>query len=754
MPRNSAKKTTSPSPDQDAQGRRQVETRSSMRIAERERRALRAATPESTVPDGPKLHAPLTAFLVRPPNTHLTRKEYLDEKERFAWKYNAGYEVELGSNTWIQLDVTTPSGLEGHLWMPVRFHRLWRRLQWAIAFFEKMWGLWEEEASRITTAPPTTPREEAIELGRRCSAMRLMSYLRFRRLILEQLIALNIDTWSEDLDDPNQALSYFIEFGVRDYRSWMFDSFETAWEEEEHFLSLDPTASENLEAFDKDGNSPFLNNPPPGDDWLNSPWALPYGLTNEVFMERVIVGAMEVPPEPIPMDDEEGADYMQPYCRIWEFQRPKVYPYSNHYLEFFRENALVPDMIAEQMQTLNMRPLTPWRDDRDNTPLPGVRTDADSDDIDRKEILKRLEVVLEPLRNPDTDIPIQDVQKALAEILGSEYGDIISTLIDNSTADPDGNFAPGAEAAVEAAVQSWVTAQGNKDAEGVPDVEFEDDVDMTADAPADPSSDDELTDMDTSEDDKPNAMAVDQVVAREDEGHILGSEGKVTDASDGSLTQSSMGATGHNQAAHTEELEMHSSGPVVQPGVVFEARKVASVPQPAESRQESSPSDFDMEHLLLATSPGASSPSQGNEKQSIPAERTNEPLLEPLTAQQKDAWKSHWEALIPIILSAADEVELNSFINWVAAAAPLCKNYEEAAELGSSVFADSEKISERDRPIVVKNLCMVLDHCDKNGFKIPISANTMLLNDFHSALLLECTGDILGPLGESWGIAP
>lgn len=59
-------------------------------------------------------------------------------------------------------------------------------------------------------------------------------------------------------------------------------------------------------------------------------------------MERLIVSTVEVPPEPMRIDDEEGAQYMEPLFLIWEFQNPRLYPTSTHYLDFWRVNGGSP----------------------------------------------------------------------------------------------------------------------------------------------------------------------------------------------------------------------------------------------------------------------------------------------------------------------------------------------------------------------------------------------------------------------------
>lgn len=181
----------------------------------------------------------------------MTWREYRAEKEDCGWKFSPGSEVMLGNRSWMQVDVKLPKGSQGRLLMPLRFYELWRRLQWGITYFEKMWSLWEEEVSERQNEQRTRGRKAAMELGRRSCAMRLLCYMSFRRAIVNELVTLDHDNWSEDQDDRNEPFRVFIEFGLRDYRSWMFSSFEDAQDEEAELLALDPTAPENMEALCK-----------------------------------------------------------------------------------------------------------------------------------------------------------------------------------------------------------------------------------------------------------------------------------------------------------------------------------------------------------------------------------------------------------------------------------------------------------------------------------------------------------------------
>ncbi|KAG5633169.1 hypothetical protein H0H81_010308, partial [Sphagnurus paluster] len=141
------------------------------------------------------------------------------------------------------------SGEIGHILLPKRFYGLWRRLLWGAEWFEKIWGMWEERAKDSMSEELTEEVREAIEWGRRASAMRLMSYLHFRRRIVQDLLRTDLDGWPERVRNPMAHFHLFVEFGIREYRSWMFFTTEEAKREEEHVLALDPTAPENLDVF-------------------------------------------------------------------------------------------------------------------------------------------------------------------------------------------------------------------------------------------------------------------------------------------------------------------------------------------------------------------------------------------------------------------------------------------------------------------------------------------------------------------------
>ncbi|KAG5649240.1 hypothetical protein H0H81_005187 [Sphagnurus paluster] len=421
------------------------------------------------------------------------------------------------------------------------------------------------------------------------------------------------------------------------------------------------------------------------------------------------------------------------------------------------------DKLTNEDNNVNRRPLTPWDDDEDmepdvdededmkSSPLTSLSTESDLEHVFRENILERVDQVLAPLQDAGQEVSIPEVQEALGAILGPEYDRIISTLIDMSTADPEGNFAPDAEKALEAAMDEWFDSQENKDAEGVPDDELEESVDMAIDPAASPRPGDRPSDKDTNNDD-PNAMAVDNeavlgtihhgerdanVNPEEDEERLVGSQLSLADPS------------------HSDRAQ---SGVVFHTGVADDAPEGLPAAQQRQHSLPPSSSDFDLEHLLHTSSQEPFTSGERDMKppmlSAVPGDGKKRQSVNPLTDEEKEAWNNHWEALIAITISAADRIELNSFINWVTGAPELHGKYKAAAELGSSVFEGCEEISEHNRVAVFARLYMVMNDCDVNGEGIPVGANTMLLARRDVLDVLLCVSRFLGNLAKRWRMSP
>lgn len=234
---------------------------------------------------------------------------------------------------------------------------------------------------------------------------------------------------------------------------------------------------------------------------------------------------------------------------------------------------------------VDRRALTPWNTDEemhDSPPSP-QRSDSGSDQFARQ-IWERVEAVLVRLRDPGIDMEVQEAQDELAKILGPDSSDTISKLIDNSIPDPDGDFAPGATAAVKASMDEWLNSLANRDAEWVPDEE-----EMAVDLDAGPRPRDVESDMELSDNDSSVAV-VHPALPTDQDAHVdpMNTEPtKEDEYPEGSQwihpgpTQLIVGGT--------KVPGMRFGRAEADAGIADEAQGGAPVPQTGESRLQSSP---------------------------------------------------------------------------------------------------------------------------------------------------------------------
>ena len=73
---------------------------------------------------------------------------------------------------------------------------------------------------------------------RNMAGLRLTQYLLYRRLVLEELMKLRFE-------NSEPAIHSLIEFGIRESRDWLFETFENGRKEGAIYLTPDPTHSRN-----------------------------------------------------------------------------------------------------------------------------------------------------------------------------------------------------------------------------------------------------------------------------------------------------------------------------------------------------------------------------------------------------------------------------------------------------------------------------------------------------------------------------
>lgn len=240
-PRSKGKATQTPNIDKTPRGKRGGKTKS----APPRRRTEPKEVPKSYLIDE------ITEFEFEAPLTHPTWQEWVNGKEEFGVMYRQGKELTIGSATWMCVECYVADGVEGYVLIPPRYYGLWRRLLWGAMWFETMWGIWEEEAKKIGKKAKKTRIDNWVLVTRRMAAARAVWYRCFQRRIVEDLLIIDFDQWSDENPEDNPVLALFMEFGIRDYRDWLFDSVDEVGSDERIYLELDPTAPENVEVFGK-----------------------------------------------------------------------------------------------------------------------------------------------------------------------------------------------------------------------------------------------------------------------------------------------------------------------------------------------------------------------------------------------------------------------------------------------------------------------------------------------------------------------
>ena len=157
--------------------------------------------------------------------------------------YAAPVKVKIYGSEWYSVhayDVNNEHA--GGFFLPLKYYELWRRLVYGALFQEKMYEAWIGRTKRLRKKKRLSPIEaEEIRL-KKTAGVRFVQYLFYRRLVLVELKNLT-------LVDPQPVVHSLIEFGIRESRDWMSQTFEDAKKEGKLYFRLDPTAPVNKKAF-------------------------------------------------------------------------------------------------------------------------------------------------------------------------------------------------------------------------------------------------------------------------------------------------------------------------------------------------------------------------------------------------------------------------------------------------------------------------------------------------------------------------
>lgn len=157
--------------------------------------------------------------------------------------YAVPQEVKIKGNKWYHVDAYGVNNKPlGGVILPLNYYPLWRRLVYGALLQEKMYEAWISRTNRLKNKKKLTAIEGEEMNLRNMAGVRLVQYLLCRRLVLKELMGLRFD-------NPNPVVHSLIEFGIRESRDWLFETYEHAKVEGPKYLRLDPTSKKNKKVF-------------------------------------------------------------------------------------------------------------------------------------------------------------------------------------------------------------------------------------------------------------------------------------------------------------------------------------------------------------------------------------------------------------------------------------------------------------------------------------------------------------------------
>jgi hypothetical protein len=188
------------------------------------------------------LASPLNKYLVPVVSWRPNALQFAEfQKERRIF-YNVPDLISIQGKDWFRFTAYNIDDVAlGYFLLPPKYYLLWRRLVYGGLFQEKMFEAWIKRTDKLSGRSLNPVEEEMISL-RNMAGVRLVQYLLYRRLVLEEVMNLKFEN-----DDP--VIHSLIEFGIRESRDWMFESFEDVEKKGASYLRLDPTDPKNEKAF-------------------------------------------------------------------------------------------------------------------------------------------------------------------------------------------------------------------------------------------------------------------------------------------------------------------------------------------------------------------------------------------------------------------------------------------------------------------------------------------------------------------------
>jgi hypothetical protein len=197
----------------------------------------------SLPPKSMRLAAPLKEFKIPTVSWFPNPQKFKEFQDKSRVTYNLPREIEIKGRLWFAVPAyDVRDFLLGEFLLPVKYYTLWRRLVYAGLLQEKMYEAWIDRTKGLKGKGLNAVEKQEINC-KNIAGVRLVQYLLYRRLVLEELMKLKFDS------DPPPEVHSLIEFGIRESRDWLFETFEKAKKEGEKYLYLDPTVQKSKKEF-------------------------------------------------------------------------------------------------------------------------------------------------------------------------------------------------------------------------------------------------------------------------------------------------------------------------------------------------------------------------------------------------------------------------------------------------------------------------------------------------------------------------
>ena len=189
-----------------------------------------------------RLAAPLKEFKIPIVSWRPNEKQFREFRKNSRVTYTVPEITDIMGKKWYRVAAyDVHDNLLGEFALPIKYNQLWRRLIYGALFQEKMYKAWILRTKPLKGKSLNAVEEEEVRL-KNMAGVRLIQYLLYRRRVLEELMELRFE-------NSKPVVHSLIEFGIRESRDWLFETFENAKKQGAEYLHLDPTVQKNKKEF-------------------------------------------------------------------------------------------------------------------------------------------------------------------------------------------------------------------------------------------------------------------------------------------------------------------------------------------------------------------------------------------------------------------------------------------------------------------------------------------------------------------------